>query len=185
MSFALFSLPDIERLISRMSIPVYQELVKKHPEYIKTELIEGVVLQKMTKSPEHRYFTQKVASLLDLIRPKNSTLMIESPITFAHSELEPDVSIITGSSEDYRFQHPSSALLIVEVANSSLAYDRQKGIIYAKANIPEYWILDCDSLQIEVYSSPENGEYKENKIYQKTDTVSVFENLLDLNILFS
>ena len=69
----------------------------------------------------------------------------------ADSEPEPDVSVVAGRREDYT-EHPKTAILLVEVSESSLAFDRhQKGELYAEAGIPEYWIVNLIDRVLEVY----------------------------------
>lgn len=71
------------------------------------------------------------------------------------SEPEPDVAVIAGDVRDYTHDHPATAALIVEVADTSLAYDRTtKGSLYARAGIPEHWIVNLVDRQVEVYRDP-------------------------------
>src|SRR5206468_772316 len=75
------------------------------------------------------------------------------------SEPEPDIAIVGGKVRDYRDHHPASAVLIVEIADSSLIYDREdKGSLYARFGIPEYWIINLPEGVIEVYRDPEREE---------------------------
>jgi Uma2 family endonuclease len=72
-----------------------------------------------------------------------------------HSEPEPDLAVVLGSPRDYRDADPSSALLVVEVTDSTLAYDRdQKGSLYARAGIADYWVLNLADRRLEVYRDP-------------------------------
>jgi Uma2 family endonuclease len=71
------------------------------------------------------------------------------------SEPEPDLAVVAGDARVYMKEHPTTALLVVEVADSSLAFDRQrKGRIYAAAAIPEYWIVNLAERVLEVYRMP-------------------------------
>jgi Uma2 family endonuclease len=71
------------------------------------------------------------------------------------SEPEPDVSVVPGSFRDYPRDHPARAVLIVEVAESSLRLDRgEKGSLYARAGVPEYWIVNLVDRVLEVYRDP-------------------------------
>jgi Uma2 family endonuclease len=70
------------------------------------------------------------------------------------SDPEPDVSVVAGKREDYR-DHPTTALLIVEVSDTTLDYDQtQKVGLYARAGIADYWILNLVANQVEVYRDP-------------------------------
>jgi Uma2 family endonuclease len=71
------------------------------------------------------------------------------------SEPEPDVAVIAGTRRDYSREHPSRPVLVVEVAESSLAFDREhKGSLYARAGIADYWILNLVERLLEVYRQP-------------------------------
>jgi Uma2 family endonuclease len=71
------------------------------------------------------------------------------------SEPEPDISVVPGSFRDYPRDHPARAVLIVEVAESSLRLDRgEKGSLYARAGVPDYWIVNLVDHVLEVYRDP-------------------------------
>lgn len=138
----------------------------------KTELIEGVVISKMPKSPIHVFITKKLFQILSNLISKEYTIQKEDPLTFIHSEPEPDIAIIRKSLDEYRTSHPTSAEFVIEVAVSSLRIDRLKLEIYAEAKIPEYWIVNVEAKSIEVYKNPEGRSYKDIKIYPVEDTIS-------------
>ena len=71
------------------------------------------------------------------------------------SEPEPDVAVVRGAPRDYLAEHPSRPALIVEVAQSSLAFvRRRKGGLYARADIADYWIVNLVGRVLEVYRQP-------------------------------
>ena len=71
------------------------------------------------------------------------------------SEPEPDISVVPGSFRDYPRDHPGRAVLIVEVAESSLSLDRaMKGSLYARAHVPDYWIVNLVDRTLEVHRDP-------------------------------
>ena len=71
------------------------------------------------------------------------------------SEPEPDVAVVPGTPRDYRDAHPARPVLVVEVAESSLATDREhKGSLYARAGIGDYWIVNLVDRVLEVYREP-------------------------------
>ena len=72
-----------------------------------------------------------------------------------YSEPEPDVAVVAGTVDDYENAHPTTAVLVVEVADDSLHQDRTvKQRLYARAGIPEYWILALPDAQLEIYRDP-------------------------------
>ena len=102
-----------------------------------------------------------------------ATILPQNPIHLdskSEPEPEPDIAIAKFSNDDYRSHHPNAEelFLVIEVADSSLAIDRTvKTPLYAKAGIPEYWIVNIQDRQIEVFSKPENGAYQISKVFKK------------------
>jgi len=89
------------------------------------------------------------------------------------SEPEPDVAVVAGSPRDYRDAHPTTAALIVEVADASVAYDRKrKAPLYARAGIPEFWLLVLSEEKLEVYRDPSPLGYRSRRVLGRGDTVS-------------
>jgi Uma2 family endonuclease len=80
----------------------------------------------------------------------------QSPIDLGElSDPEPDVAVIAGEVRDYTAAHPTTAALVVEVADTSFTYDRTtKASLYAKAGLAEYWIVNLVERQLEVYRHP-------------------------------
>ncbi|MGH7312559.1 MAG: Uma2 family endonuclease [Candidatus Rokuibacteriota bacterium] len=71
------------------------------------------------------------------------------------SEPEPDVAVVPGSFRDYVVGHPSRPVLVIEVSESSLALDREhKGSLYARAGLPDYWIVNLIDRVLEVHREP-------------------------------
>jgi putative restriction endonuclease len=72
------------------------------------------------------------------------------------SEPEPDLAVVPGSFRDYQTAHPSRPVLVVEVSETGLAFDREhKGSLYARAGLADYWILNLPERALEVYRDPE------------------------------
>lgn len=96
------------------------------------------------------------------------------------SEPEPDIAIIQGDVRSFKLNHPRTAVLIVEVAETSLSYDRsEKATLYAKLGIPDYWILNLVERQLEVNrgpvvdeSQPSGYAYRDVLILKAGDSVS-------------
>jgi Uma2 family endonuclease len=90
------------------------------------------------------------------------------------SEPEPDLAVVTREEEEQAEDHPRTALLVVEVAVDSLRVDRLiKGRVYARAGIPEYWVVDVASRVVEVYTAPDAAEGR----YDTLRTLGVDETL--------
>ena len=80
----------------------------------------------------------------------------QAPISLDdESEPEPDVAVVLGSQRDYGPDHPARPVLTVEVAESTLAMDRQhKGSLYARAGLADYWVVNLIDRVVEVYREP-------------------------------
>jgi Uma2 family endonuclease len=96
---------------------------------------------------------------------------VEQPITCGDSEPEPDLSVIRGSIEDYRHEHPTTAELIIEVCVSSLEYDRSKLRAYATAGVKECWLVLGPEQQIEVHHQPRDAQYTDRTLHGPGGTV--------------
>lgn len=168
-----------------LSLKNYRELCEQDPtKFENTEFFRGLVLEKMTKSLKHDYFSGKLIEILFKIIPSEFHLRIEKGIELEESELEPDISIISGNIKNYKFQKPKTARLVVEIAISSLVYDRNKALDYSKSNVEEYWIVDLEKELIEVYTIPTKTGFKEMNIYTKEESLEIFNTQINLKDFF-
>ncbi len=124
------------------------------------ELLEGLIVD-MPQNPAHARVVQRLTSLLvRALAPDRFAVRVQLPLTFEFqkSEPEPDLAVVRAEDAQSLERHPSTALLVIEVATTSLHVDRTlKGAIYARANVPEYWVVDVDAALVEVYRDPEPG----------------------------
>jgi Uma2 family endonuclease len=140
------------------------------------ELLEGWLVTKMTKSPRHRAATRKTRIALERITPNQWSVDVQEAVTTAHSEPEPDVSVVRGDTSELLDRHPGpqDIGLLVEVADTSLDRDRGwKKRIYAVAGIPVYWIVNLVDSRIEVFARPSAGDYAEHQVLAGGDEVPV------------
>jgi Uma2 family endonuclease len=120
------------------------------------ELIGG---QLVVAEPQGAYHASAVSTVdyaLRAVLPSGWTVRLQAPVSLdEESEPEPDLVVVPGRPADYRRAHPAYAVLVIEVAESSLAFDReQKGSLYARAGIEEYWIVNLVARVLEVYREP-------------------------------
>jgi Uma2 family endonuclease len=144
------------------------------------ELLEGFLVDKMTKNPPHRIATRKVRVALEAVIPPGWYVDTQEPIVTEDSEPEPDGAVIRGKTEDYLDENPSAAhvSLVVEVADVTLLRDRRtKSRVYARAAIASYWIVNLIDRCLEAYSDPLAGDpephYTSQHIYREGDSVPV------------
>lgn len=127
----------------------------------RTELLRGVIIEQMTKSPLHTFLVQRLARWIEPALPKEWFARKEEPLTFADSEPEPDIAVVAGRPEDYRTAHPATAALVVEVAIATVGIDRAKADVYAAAGVAEYWIVLPESRTVEILRHPGPAGYGE------------------------
>jgi Uma2 family endonuclease len=144
------------------------------------ELLEGLLVKKITVSPSHRLATHRVRLAFEAVAPSGCYVDAPSPVTLQRSEPEPDVVVVRGAAGDYPDRHPGpqDLLLVVEVSDSSLRRDQGlKKVMYAKAAIPVYWIVNLIDRRVEAYSDPtgavEQPNYRLHRDFDEADHVPV------------
>ncbi|HMW08118.1 MAG TPA: Uma2 family endonuclease [Leptospiraceae bacterium] len=184
MSFPVLENPEVRKLFSTVSVEKYMQMIGLGVIPENTELIEGVIVHKMTKGPDHSYFSDILFDALSKIKPMHTIIRSEKPLTLLRTVPEPDISIISGSLEDFRNANPTTALLVVEIAKTSLNYDREKIPIYAEAKIENYWIVNLSKQQIETYQNPNGDDYSNKITYSAQDIISIFGKEIHLKEIF-
>jgi Uma2 family endonuclease len=143
----------------------------------RVELIEGEVFEMSPIYSPHATSVTLTAEILRQVFGKGWVIREEKPLSLGiNSDPQPDVAVVPGKVRDYKDRHPSTASLVIEVADSSLTYDRTyKASLYAKAEIADYWIINIQERQVEVYRRPiitasaEFGFNYANKMVLKED----------------
>jgi Uma2 family endonuclease len=121
------------------------------------ELLEGLIVEKMSKNPPHEASVARARRVLDRRLPPTWHVRVQSSLTTADSEPEPDLAVVVGDEMDYFGRHPGPAdtALVVEVANTTLHEDQTiKYRVFAKAGFSVYWILDVTGRRLHVYEHP-------------------------------
>ena len=120
------------------------------------ELLGGQLMVAEPQGSRHAATVSLVADALRSVFGRGWYVMVHLPVALDdHSEPEPDVAVVRGTARDYRDAHPSRPVLVVEVAESSGMLDRQhKSSLYARASVPDYWIVDINDEFVEVYRQP-------------------------------
>ena len=168
---ALLDLPEVRERVHTLSVEDYHRLGELGIVSKDVELLRGIVVTKMSKSPLHELVVQKLLRLLLAKVPNDFEVRREGPLTLRDSEPEPDISIVRGKPDDWGTAHPSTAHLVVEVAVTSAAVDQGKAKIYADAGIAEYWIVRAESGLVDVYREPSHGEYRSTTTFRKNEVL--------------
>jgi Uma2 family endonuclease len=124
------------------------------------ELLNGEIFNKMSpQGTPHTLATLRTERTLAKAFPEGAHIRSQMPVVMNNgSELEPDVVVVRGDIDDYpdRQPEPDDVLLLVEVSDSSLGFDRgEKALAYAASGIDDYWIINLPKRQVEVYRKPD------------------------------
>ncbi len=123
----------------------------------RVELIEGDILTMPPIGTRHMTAVMLTSQALQAVFGDDHAVSIQNSFRVGvRAEPQPDIAILPGQIREYATQMPTEALLIVEVSDTTLAYDRTwKLALYAQAYIQDYWIINLDQQQVEVYRRPE------------------------------
>jgi Uma2 family endonuclease len=122
----------------------------------RVELLEGDIVRMWPQNPTHAFAIVSAEEALREVFRAGFHLRVQLPFAIGDdSEPEPDVAVVRGHRRDYILAHPSAAVLLVEISDSILDYDRRrKGPAYARADVPDYWIVNLVERVVEVYRDP-------------------------------
>jgi Uma2 family endonuclease len=143
------------------------------------ELLEGWIVSKISRNPPHDACVARARKVLDQRLPGGWHIRVQSAVTTADSEPEPDLAVVAGSELDFSARHPAATdtALVVEVANTTLDEDRTlKARVYAAARFETYWIINIVDRCVEVYTGPSSPAgavpmYAERRIHPVGDSV--------------
>ena len=168
-------------------VPIYRLTVEQYEAMIETgilteadpvELLEGWLVEKMTKNPPHMVANALLLVHFSRLMPSGWFLALQDPITTMDSLPEPDATVIRGEPRDYLQRRPAAADigLLVEVADTSLEQDRGlKKRTYARTGILIYWIVNLVDRQIEVHTDPtgpvDEPDYRQRRDYGPTGMI--------------
>jgi Uma2 family endonuclease len=143
----------------------------------RVELLEGGVVPMAPQSPPHASGITSVDYALRPLVGDRGVFRIQLPlIVGAWSVPEPDLAIVEPPRSRYDFEHPTSALLVVEVSQHTLASDRiVKSRLYASAGIPEYWIVRPAEDCVEVLRAPDSAAkvYRDHAVLRRGDRITL------------
>ena len=173
---------SIARTHHRFSLADYEQMIDLGilTENDRVELIRGEIIEKMSIGEFHAACVKRLNRLFNIRLAAQVCVGVQDPIRLADSEPEPDVALLVPRDDDYAASHPEpdDILLVIEVADASLDFDRHvKGSIYAENGIVEYWILNVLDHTLEVYRNPQStGQYANVRVLtgaEATDLVKL------------
>ena len=141
----------------------------------RTELINGHLVKRTAQNAPHRATVGKVDSQLQrILEERDYWVQTQGTLPLdCRNVPEPDIAILSGTPDDLLDEEPDEIPLIVEVADTTLAYDRtEKLACYASNEIPEYWIVNLQGRTLECYRDPAGDEYRERRTLERGETVA-------------
>jgi Uma2 family endonuclease len=143
----------------------------------RVELIEGQLIDMAPISSDHADCVNALTRALILGIGEGGIVSPQNPVRLgAHNEPRPDFAILRPKQQGYRsaLPGPEDVLLIVEVAASSLAYDRSVKLpLYARHRIPEVWIVDLAAQEIEIFRTPQRDRYTSSRRVSRSESLDI------------
>ena len=161
----------------KLSIEDYHKLgeVGILDEDSRVELIEGDLIEMAPIGVPHMRCVNRLNRMLVAAVGEAAIVSTQNPVTLPpRSEPQPDFALLKPSAENAgRVPHPEDVLLVVEVADTTLAYDRRTKLpLYAKSGIVEVWIVDVNAETIEAYRVPGEAGYARKTVYGREASIS-------------
>jgi Uma2 family endonuclease len=177
---ALTSAPTVaEPTPHRFTVAEYRAMVPAGilSEADRVELLDGVIYDMPPPGEEHNYSTN--AGLADDLKERlgnRVVIWVQSSFRLDDaSEPEPDVALLKPPRARYRHRIPTpdDAFLVIEVAYSTLAHDRARKVpAYARAGVPEVWVVNWPEQTIERWAEPAGGEYRQHEVFGRGQTLA-------------
>ena len=142
----------------------------------RVELIDGEIITMAPIGDEHRASVDTGNYFLARLVGDRAIVSVQSHVRLDdHHQPEPDLMLLEWRENFYRYEppNPEDVLLLIEVSDTSLSYDRNvKLALYARFSIPEVWIANIPARVIETYTDPVDGQYAASRVYSPGETVS-------------
>ena len=133
------------------------------------ELLEGKIVEMSPEGVEHSYTNRSIVKYLRELLAEEAEIIQSQPITLDNSEPEPDVTIARLPEAMYRNHHPypQNIYWLIEISKRTLQIDlKQKSKLYARNQIPEYWVIDLVSKKLIVHTQPKKDSYSQIVEYE-------------------
>lgn len=172
--FLTHAQPQPRRL--RFSVDDYYRMIELGmiEDYERAEIIDGEMVPKMTIGDRHALAVDLLSQFFFNTVPNTVRIRVQNPLRLGDfDEPEPDVVLADLTKYDgKRHPRPEEVILVIEVADASLRYDRDVKLpLYAEAGIAEVWIVNLQKNVVEVHQRPSIGIYQTTKLFQPGETV--------------
>lgn len=142
----------------------------------RVELIEGEIVEMNPICSRHAACVGRLTEILGRLVRDKAIVWVQNPVQISdYSEPLPDVALLKRRADFYAQANPQPAdvLLIIEVADSSVEYDRDVKIpLYAQAGIPEVWLVNLPEESIEIYTQPLKASYEETRYVKRGESLA-------------
>lgn len=160
----------------RFSVDEYYKMIELGliTDYEKAEIIEGELIKKMTIGDRHAFVVDFLTKFFIKNAPETVRVRVQNPLRMSdYNEPEPDIVLADLTKYDgKRHPRPAEVILVVEVADASLKYDRNTKLpLYAAAGIPEIWIVNLQNDIVEVHQKPSLDIYQLTTVFKRGETV--------------
>lgn len=143
----------------------------------RVELIEGEIIKRNPIGSRHAAWVGRLTRLLGRQSGDPAIVWVQNPVQVNdYSEPVPDITLLRWRDDFYAHAKPAAddVLLVVEVSDSTVNYDRKvKAPLYARAGVPEMWLVNLPEEFIEVYTRPVNGTYQETRLVRRGESITV------------
>ncbi len=137
-------------------------------------LIDGEILEEGPMDAPHATGITKTLAVLYPLFSNDPHVRVQLPFDIgSDNDPHPDLAVVPGQHEDYEVDHPTKAVLIIEIADSSVRFDTgKKAELYAGADIPEYWVVDVLNRKVFAFRNPVDGDYTELREYAPGESLA-------------
>lgn len=160
-----FTVDDLERMVEA-------GILKEDD---RVELIDGEIIEMTPPGSRHAACVRRLNALLARLLHGQEILSVQDPLRLGGVlQPQPDIAVLRPRDDFYSRSHPeaSDTLLVIEVADSSVMYDRNvKARLYASAGVPEYWLVDLTRAEVTVHTRPAGDLYRDVRTVSRSATV--------------
>lgn len=138
----------------------------------RVELVDGEIVRMNSQGPRHVRAAHRVVKALERAVGAGFWVRMQAPLALSEwDEPEPDAAVVPGSDDDYE-EHPTTALLVVEVSEATRRFDLvEKALRYAAVGIPEYWVVDLVADELIIFQEPTAAGYATRVTKTPGDTI--------------
>ena len=141
----------------------------------RVELIDGEIREMAPIGSKHAGIVDRLTVMLVELLGRSAIVRVQNPVQLdLNNEPQPDIAILASRDDYYTAGHPKpgDTLLVIEVADSSIAYDlHEKAPLYARSMVPEVWVVDLVAEVVRVFRQPGPSGYAEERVTARGETI--------------